>query len=267
MASSEAHQETKWTDASIRWPDDKPVTDEDIEEEDAFMDPFKDPDPFQIFSFQFEINSQKNINLSIRGHKTDSDGVWESTGLTLWRAADYLCDYQVKNVEMFEGKRILELGAGLGLNGILAWRMTKNSSVIVTDGDTDALVLLRQNIERNRPAEKDAVERISCNQLIWGKESSSAFLEHHKGKLFDVLIASDIIYAECIIEPLWQTIQTLLCRKRGVFVMAFARRKVPVSREYVLESANRAGFQYELVREDTEEGIWIYLFRFQEGNE
>ena len=108
--SSEAHlQETKWTDASIRWPDDDPIKDEDILEEDTFIDPFKDPDPFQIFSFQFEINSQKNIHLSIRGHKTDSDGVWESTGLTLWRAADYLCDYQVNNIEMFEGKRILEV--------------------------------------------------------------------------------------------------------------------------------------------------------------
>ena len=158
-----------------------------------------------------------------------------------------------------------KLGAGLGLNGILAWRMTKNSSVFVTDGDTDALVLLRQNIERNKPTEDDAENRVSCHQLIWGEESSSTFLEHHgEGKQFDVLIASDIIYAECIIEPLWQTIQTLLCRKRGVFIMAFARRKVPVSREYVLESANRAGFQYELVREDTEEGIWIYLFRYLE---
>jgi predicted nicotinamide N-methyase len=146
--------------------------------------------------------------------------------------------------------------------------MTTDSSVFITDGDTDALALLRQNIERNRPPpnnEGQFKSQISCNQLIWGKESSTAFLEHSsEGKRFDVLIASDIVYAECIIEPLWQTVETLLSRKGGVFIMAFARRKVPVSKEHVLESAEMAGFQHELVREDTDEGIWIYTFRYKD---
>jgi hypothetical protein len=108
-------KETKWTDASIRWPDDKTTAD-DSEEEYGYMDPFKDPDPFQIFSFKFNASTSSTsnivdnaIDISIRGHKTDSDGVWESTGLTLWRAADYLCEYQVKHVQMFEGKRVLEV--------------------------------------------------------------------------------------------------------------------------------------------------------------
>ena len=159
-----------------------------------------------------------------------------------------------------------KLGSGLGLNGILTWRMTTDSSVFITDGDTDALALLRQNIERNRPLNEDEDNmEICCNQLIWGKESSTDFLEHKsKGKRFDVLIASDIIYAECIIEPLWQTVDILLSREGGIFVMAFARRKVPVSKEHVLESADKAGFQYELVREDTDEGIWIYIFRYKD---
>ena len=112
-------KETKWTDASIRWPEDGPKTyDSEEEEECGYMDPFKDPDPFQIFSFKFErpgpvedfrSEEDKVIDIDIRGYKTDADAVWESTGLTLWRASDYLCEYQVKNVELFQGKRVLEV--------------------------------------------------------------------------------------------------------------------------------------------------------------
>jgi predicted nicotinamide N-methyase len=158
-----------------------------------------------------------------------------------------------------------QLGAGLGLNGILAWRMTNGSTICITDGDSDALVHLRDNIDRNRPEIANENEsNISCHQLIWGQETSTTFLEHHgHGQTFDVLLASDIIYAKCIIEPLWETIKTLLSRPNGVFVMAFARRKVPISIEYVLESSVEAGFVYELAEEDSKDGIWVYLFRFQ----
>lgn len=183
---------------------------------------------------------------------------------------------------MFVGKRVLELGAGLGLNGILAWRMMDvcgadsedgRGEVCITDGDSDALVHLRDNIERNRPSTtaptNDDVDinntdrtKVSCHQLIWGKQSSLSFLQHHtNNQKYNLLLASDIIYAACIIEPLWETVQTLLDEHDGVFVMAFARRKVPVSIELVLESAVEKGFEYELAKEDLEEGIWVYLFR------
>ncbi len=113
-------EETRWTDASIRWPEDKPRTfdSDDEEEESGYIDPFKDPDPFQMFSFKFERpgplkdleeEDHKFIDINIRGYKTDADAVWESTGLTLWRASEYLCSYQMKNIELFEGKRVLEV--------------------------------------------------------------------------------------------------------------------------------------------------------------
>lgn len=143
--------------------------------------------------------------------------------------------------------------------------MTTGSTVCITDGDTEALVHLRGNVERNKPEISTSEEStVSCHQLIWGRETSTSFLEQHaRGQVYDVLIASDIIYAECIIQPLWETVQTLLSRIDGVFVMAFARRKVPVSIQYVLDSAVKNGFVYELVREDKEEGIWVYIFRFR----
>ena len=46
--------------------------------------------------------------------------------------------------------------------------------------------------------------------------------------------------------------------------MAYARRKVPVSIEMVCEIGEEAGFVHEMVKEDKEEGIWVYKFRYKE---
>ncbi|KAG7347593.1 type 12 methyltransferase [Nitzschia inconspicua] len=268
--------ETPWTDAQIRWSEDEGVPEK---EESPFFDPFADPDPTQVFTFAFSIprhsqldaNSNSIINpkvdaddnqlskkssgdaieLKIQGYKTHSDQVWQSTGLTLWKASKYLCDYMVKQSQFLQHKRILELGAGLGLNGILAHRIAPHcSTVLVTDGDTDALVQLRKNIQTNRVS-----YNVSAEQLIWGQDTAQAFLKAQKqhqlendGR-FDVVLASDIIYSKVVIDPLWETIRSLLSRAGGSFWMAFARRKVPVSIDFVLEKGTEYGFRHKLVAE------------------
>ena len=295
--------EIQWTDDSIRWDgglrvktNDERLDEEEkgssysSDEEDYVVDPFKDANPFTLFSFHFEKTSpaaviiddatsnnvvveddERFINIQIRGYKTDADEVWQSTGLTLWRASDYLARYQMENLHLFHNKRILELGAGLGLNGILAWRSTASSSdthVCITDGDSDALVHLRENLKRNITVDDDneIINKVSCHQLIWGQVSSETFLAQVANKQkFDVIIASDIIYSAIIVEPLFHTIKTLLKEKDGVFIMAYARREVPVSIEMVLKVAVQRGFLYELVKKNDEEGIWVYAFRFFTG--
>ena len=109
--------EIRWTDDKIRWPDDKDPKDdddEDDEEEDRpFMDPFKDPDPTDTFSFRFRNSlcdqGDSNIVIELSGYKHDSDEVWQSTGLTLWRASEHLCNYMVQHADMLQDKRILEV--------------------------------------------------------------------------------------------------------------------------------------------------------------
>jgi len=284
-------EEVKWTDDSIRWEGglnvktsttDEGIDDDDSDDDENYMvDPFADPDPFEIFPFQFKHpdNKDKSINVQIRGYKKDADEVWQSTGLTLWRASDYLCQYQMENMHLFQNKRTIELGAGLGLNGILAWRSTvsfPNSEVCITDGDSDALVHLRENVERNNQTTNDEdIGKVSCRQLIWGKDSSENFLERiANNQKYDVIIASDIIYAAVIVEPLWETIRALLKQpsdgdeEGGVFVMAYARRtNIPVTIEVVLKAAIENGFVYELVKEDDDDGIWVYTFHFGEGHD
>ena len=132
--------------------------------------------------------------------------------------------------------------------------------VCITDGDTDALVHLRENLRKNR--DTDTGKFMSAHQLIWGQETTEIFCRRHG--TFDVLLASDIIYARCIVEPLWETVGLLLSRKQSAkFIMAyFSRREVNVTIEVVLDHAEAAGFIYESVEEDAE-GVRVLVFRWK----
>mmetsp|Transcript_1227 Transcript_1227/g.2485 ORF Transcript_1227/g.2485 Transcript_1227/m.2485 type:complete len:304 (-) Transcript_1227:23-934(-) len=292
---SNGEKDIKWTDAQIRWPEDKAEetgdndNSEDYNHEETPFDLFADPDPHEIFHFRFvtkkDENDDESIRLEIHGYKTDSDQVWESTGLTLWKASKYLCDYMVLHADALRGQRVLELGAGLGLNGVLAHRLGADS-VVITDGDSDAMVELRKNIAVNR-IQNDEEKTLSAAQLIWGLESSEVFLDiiakASSSSQFSIIIASDVIYAPIVIDPLFETVRTLLQKPNGEFWMAFAVRKVPVKIDFVLQKARDHGFRYELVDEQIDGGgngeddvegnpetgpVFIYKFRWDaEGAE
>ncbi len=144
IEDSNGEKDIKWTDAQIRWPEDK-VDGDDNDDNDNFndgnpFDPFADPDPTEIFKFRFvtkqkqktdakeepiqredtsenDNDDDKSIRLEIHGYKTDSDQVWESTGLTLWKASKYLCDYMVDHANELRGQRVLEV-SGVATNRI-----------------------------------------------------------------------------------------------------------------------------------------------------
>ena len=111
------------------------------------------------------------------------------------------------------------------------------------------MVLIRKNIIVNRCSlnndnkNNKKKNALSSQQLIWGSESaqSSSLTK------FSVIIASDIIYSSIVIDPLWETIRELLEYPDGVFWMAFAKRKVPVTIDFVLRKAREYGFRYELL--------------------
>lgn len=269
-------KETNWTDDAVRWTAEENEHfggggcggDEDDDDE-GVADIFKE-DPRTSFSFQFEHPEERSrsIDIELQGFKYDSDEIYKSTGLTLWRAASKTCDYILQHHSILQGKRILELGAGLGLCGILARAITTGDShICITDGDTNVLVVLRQNIianQSNYPTSSS--DRVKCHQLLWGKETAEVFLEvHGQEKRYDVLLASDIIYSPVVVQPLWETVQTLLSSDGGIFVMAFARRRVPVTVESVLQAGLDAGFVYECTEDpgDDPEGVFVYEFRWK----
>lgn len=147
-----------------------------------------------------------------------------------------------------------------GLPGIVAHRVLGTESVLVTDGDYDALNNLERNVSANRLQSESSnsnTSTISCLQLIWGR-AVGPFLESH-GKQ-DVVLAADCVYMVPSLKPLWATIDALL-EDNGVFVYAqTAASAVPFKAfsemvefygfETILEVAGRDLDQYDVANED-----------------
>jgi len=208
---------------------------------------------FHYMDFEFE-NVPK---ITLRGLKS----IEHSTGLALWSCCQILSGYLTENPHLVEKKRVLELGSGLGLCGIIAHSLGA-SKVLATDGDTGVLSNLKYNLRRNCPqyiAEATTTDteatsvssltygdgnvassagKISCTQLIWGRDLG-AFQEVHKRH--SVIVATDVFYAPQSVKPLWQTVDELL-EQDGMFLLSFVPHKVSIAQ--VLEEADRLGFKW-----------------------
>ena len=119
--------EKPWTDNRIRWKEDDVSEASSYGDTDtAAPDPFQD-DPHEQFSFHFPSPSQREavgnddtaestssslIHIKLQGYKYESDPIWKSTGLTLWKAAQYLGEYlatQATVSNWAKQKRVLEV--------------------------------------------------------------------------------------------------------------------------------------------------------------
>eukprot|EP00977_Amphora_coffeiformis_P005274 scaffold1123_cov168-Amphora_coffeaeformis.AAC.42 len=182
-----------------------------------------------VFDFE-EIDGDIPITL-----RTKTASTSESTGLALWTCSQILSGYLVDNPHHVRDKRVLELGAGLGLCGIVAHKLGANQ-VLATDGDVDVLHNLRYNAQRNK-TDNDS-QHLACPQLVWGQNLGD-FTRRHKKQ--SVILATDVFYSPGLVKPLWRTVDHLL-EHDGRFLLAFAPHAVSI--EHVLDEARDWGFTW-----------------------
>ena len=134
------------------------------------------------------------------------------TGQVVWNAGALLAEHMALRLgpNFFAGKRVLELGCGTGLPGIVAARLGA-SRLVLTDGTAEVLARAKQNAASNL---KDVPW--AAQQLNFGEVTP----EDLAGK-FDVLIASDVLYQSSGWRPLAQTAGELLA-PNGVLLVAEA---------------------------------------------
>jgi predicted nicotinamide N-methyase len=257
------------------------------DEEDMLYSLFADPDPEETFQLTFSLPSSSDndvIAIELVGEKQENGQLLSSTGLTVWKASRLLCEYLISTTQqtrklssfqqnnehfrpfrsdstaaaaaaarttnlrmMLEGERVLELGAGLGLCGILAHKMGA-SCVCITDGDVDVMEKLRENVIRN----DCDIHSVTCVQLIWGEELPR--LPYDK---FDTILGADIVYIEEALAMLWKTVDALLAID-GKFVLSFVPRNVPIIR--VFEHARHYTFRWHNPTHSSgiDGTIWIF---------
>mmetsp|Transcript_9173 Transcript_9173/g.17491 ORF Transcript_9173/g.17491 Transcript_9173/m.17491 type:complete len:241 (-) Transcript_9173:49-771(-) len=156
----------------------------------------------QLEDFDYAFAPVVNKRISLRGYADYSN----STGMTIWKGSEVLAHYLSSHPECVRGKRVLEMGAGLGLCGLLTHHLGA-SHVCLTDGDIKVLDQLRHNVTRNTTTQ--GAMTIECPQLVWGKDNGlEAFLQKYGTQ--DVILAADCLYIPQSVEPFFQTVQRLL---------------------------------------------------------
>ena len=129
---------------------------------------------------------------------SSSDRVNQRVGLRLWGAAVLLTELIARNPTAFSGKRVLEIGGGLGLCGLAAAKHA--SEVVVSDFNVDVLDAARYNARLNG-ADNVRVQRMDWDCVVCTAAAAAGDADDDadacascevRGR-FDWVIAADVV--------------------------------------------------------------------------
>ncbi|KAK7845463.1 calmodulin-lysine n-methyltransferase [Quercus suber] len=101
-----------------------------------------------------------------------------------WPSEEVLAYFCLSHADMFRSKRVIELGSGYGLAGLVIAAITEAVEVVISDGNPQVVDYIQRNIDANSGA-FDAT-RVSSMTLHWDQGEISNI-----SNAFDVIIASD----------------------------------------------------------------------------
>ena len=161
---------------------------------------------------------------------------------TLWPSAIGLGHYITSHIDC-KRKSVLELGCGLGLNGVICAALGAN--VIFTDYEEDALQFSKKNVALNE------LPKQNYELVDWRKPSLAGE--------FDYIIAADVLYEDRFLEPVKDMIVRYLKASGKAFI---AEPNRPIARPF-FEQLEDAGFSYKqfkqrIVHANVEHLISIY---------
>ena len=128
----------------------------------------------------------------------------------IWEASVILSDY-LAGMRVDEEKRILEIGCGMGVVGVVASAF--GHRVSMTEYNPDALNFARANARANLSADDAGIE---ITELDWSKPRLEG--------VFDYIIGSEVIYKEKDYQSILKLFKTYL-RPSGEIILAEGVRK------------------------------------------
>jgi predicted nicotinamide N-methyase len=198
------------------------------------------PDANESCHLAFQTRAANVHRLRIRIFPQHND-----VALRLWEAGATLAEYLLQDPCLVKGKRVVELGAGVGLTGLVAAGCCGATSVHLTDYTDACLDNLRHNVSINREwlheqHKGEVVQdgKISVGYLDWSAYADESnrqpeeslpldvqLLPSYKAlSEADVLLAADVAYDWSVIGSLAQIVRIFLTidsgggPKRALFV-------------------------------------------------
>ncbi|KAM8976103.1 EEF1A lysine methyltransferase 3 [Pelodytes ibericus] len=164
----------------------------------------------------------------------------------VWEAAVYLCGYIEEQKLNFKGKKVIELGAGTGIVGILASLL--GGDVTVTDLPC-ALPQIKKNVSANVPS--TYLSKVCA--LSWGLDQEKFPQD------FDYILGADIVYLKDTYPLLIQTLQYLCGPHTTIFLSSKMRQEHGTVAFF--EDVLPKHFALELVHRNNDEDINIYKIK------
>jgi predicted nicotinamide N-methyase len=177
---------------------------------------------------------------------------WESGGVRsrgafpywskLWPAALGICEFLSLHPGIYRGKKVLELGAGLGLPSLLCAR--EADSVLCTDLSADAMGYARASADLN------GLNNVNCRVIDWTEDCA--------GMSTEVLLLSDINYAPESFASIFQLLENFL--EQGTTIILSTPHRLS-AREFIkrVDPWIRHRSNYIVGVEGSEEPVSVYL--------
>lgn len=137
---------------------------------------------------------------------------FNNTGnLCVWPSEESLAYYILNNLEVFEGKMVLELGSGMSaLAGLMVAKYGMAKQVLLTDGNLYAVDNIRKSLMFNV-----FQSEVDCCVLQWGVTKISGS--------YDVILSADCLFFDDARIDLVNTIYELLNEDGLAYVIAPCR--------------------------------------------
>ena len=179
------------------------------------------------------IHRNFNMQLELGSLDTFPHGL---DGLRIWEAGIVLARYVINNSHLFKGKRVLELGGGVGIAGLTAKKWTECIEVDITDYPPSVIQNIMKNMTRNK---------LSCPvyELDWTKHDSCP-------SQYQIIMGSDIVYFGCPVADLYQVL------KERLMPGGLALIVIPIRKNYAelfLSKIEKSVFELEIEKLEKEQ--------------
>ncbi|XP_066131016.1 methyltransferase-like protein 22 isoform X2 [Saccopteryx bilineata] len=157
----------------------------------------------------------------------------EDVGKQVWRGALLLADYILFQWDLFQGRTVLELGAGTGLASVVA--ATLAQTVYCTDVGADLLAMCQQNLALNSHLTGSGGSVVKVRELDWRKdelctdpEAPFSWSEEEISDLYNhttILLAAEVFYDDDLTDALFKTLLRLTHRLQNACVAILSVEK------------------------------------------
>ena len=183
------------------------------------------------------------------------------TGQILWPGCSLLLHWLDLNLDIFNGKTAVELGAGTGICSLFIAKYAHPKYVFITDGNDIVTELMNQNLSKY-----PELSNISAAVLEWGHDNTVQLIQDTKeqtgNEKYDFVFGSEIAYNTTVATYLTETIDEFL-KPDGRFIIGHIFRYQNATDAF-MNAMKKAGFIIE--KEIPWDSIMNYRMELIEGS-